>query len=119
MRKNYLKIIFVLILSLSPIRGFTNDDGNFFLKSCESDSEAYLIGFCQGYIRAAWTSLSIKSDGKEIGSLLGICDPNEAITEQITKVITLWMNNNPNKLHYPAFKIFVTAMQEGFPCEQQ
>lgn len=88
--------------------------GSDLLQKCESD-EVWNYAACDGYIMAiddyqetlvAWSNLDEPF----------FCAPAKASSSQLVKVVTKYLNEHPEKLHFGAGGLVANALQDAFPC---
>ena len=87
--------------------------GSELLQKCESDS-ATKYNLCAGYVIAvsdvreemAWLEVAPKT----------ICVPDSALSGQLVKVVTKYLNENPEQLHNGAGGLVQAALFSAFPC---
>ena len=46
------------------------------------------------------------------------CEPDGFLVGEAVKIFNTYMQTHPEQLDLPAIALFVTAMQEAFPCRQ-
>lgn len=46
------------------------------------------------------------------------CPPRNVIASQIIKVVSKYLNNNPESLHFSAKSLVEEALKESFPCKK-
>lgn len=86
--------------------------GSRLLEMCSAD-ESGNQSYCLGYIAAMADTFSCDSP------LMGFSwKPSSRITNgQLVKVVTKWMNDHPENLHYSASSLVANALQDAFPCQ--
>ena len=102
--------VMLLLSAQSQAAFYTGSD---LLQRCESDS-AVRYGACLGYIMAvvdvrenlAWLEVFPKT----------ICAPESASSGQLVKVVTKYLNENPEQLHNSAGGSVQNALFSAFPC---
>ena len=53
----------------------------------------------------------------EISKSLDLCIPEGVSPEQLKKVVINWLEKNPGELHKPLTGVFISSMQQTFPCK--
>ena len=102
----------MLLLSAQSQAGFY--DGSKLLQRCESDSAAE-NGACLGYIVGIIDSQTILVGWSDLDEP-HFCNPDRATAGQLVKVVTKFLNENPEKLHLEAAGAVTYALYEAFPC---
>jgi hypothetical protein len=46
------------------------------------------------------------------------CNPGNVTPGQIFKIVSKYLNNNPENLHFSADSLVVQALKEAFPCKK-
>ena len=87
-------------------------DGSKLLQLCESDS-AGECGACVGYIVGIVDSHDTMVKVTEVPMF---CQPENATAGQLVKVVTKYLNEHPEDLHYSASSEVYGALMEAFPC---
>jgi len=104
-------IMFLLLVLYSGVTVPDYLDGNKLLSQCESKINA-AKGTCLGYI----TGVADASHGRTLADAY-YCKPKKVSVGQLNKIVTKYLNNNPEKLHLAAFPLVQLALLEAFPCE--
>ena len=118
------KLLLAIVLSVSMQPGASRaefGDGNHMLKACVAsiaaiesrDSNPVLAGQCLGFVHAAKSILAFW-EYDETGY---VCIPESVSNGQVIRVYVKWLNEHPERLHELDALLFITAMQESFPCE--
>ena len=110
----------MLLLSAQSQAGIYNgsdllqENGSYLLQECESDSAAK-YNTCVRYI------MGIHDDQDTLlkRSFLDepyFCVPDSAISGQLVKVVTNYLNEHPERLHLSAGSTVSSALRDAFPC---
>lgn len=69
---------------------------------------------CISYISGAHDMLRMLSDGLKINV---ICTPRDGLSnDQLIRVVTKWIEKNPERMHESARMAILSALAEAFPC---
>ena len=101
-------------LSAQSQAGFTFLNGSQLLQKCESDSNA-AYETCSGFILGIH-DYNEALVGLEILPTKTFCAPLDATAGQLVKVVTKYLNEHPENLHYAAGSEVPVALMEAFPC---
>jgi len=94
-----------VLLRLNRRSGGTQLSGADLLKVCTiADSE--WIGFCNGYLQAAFDA----TGGK------GICAPKGVTRNQLFDIIIPKLKNSPDLLELNATSVIDAVLRQAFPC---
>jgi hypothetical protein len=85
--------------------------GNEIYQSCKDSDKNEKWGFCVGYVVGVFEQAR---DSKE-----KICVPPKATESQLGRVVTKWLEKNPDKLHFSASSLVRTALIDAFPCNEK
>jgi hypothetical protein len=107
---NSLRILFVLAATLISSQA-NAISGNELAQSCRGQEENSRWGFCVGYV------VGVIDQSRE--SEPPLCVPAEAIQSQVARVVTKWIEANPDKLHFSANSLVYAALNESFTCRRQ
>jgi Rap1a immunity proteins len=101
----------LLLVSL-PASGFIT--GNDLLGWCEGHGETdaqcrfYIIGVADAHA----------ADSGTHGFAKGFCIPQEVKASQLQLVVTKWLKEHNQDLHFSAASLLLAALRQGFPCER-
>lgn len=120
MRINVITYIAVLsVLSFNSAKAEADTfSGNYYYKSCRDVSwstvpktmlDAMQTGDCIGAIKSLMYFTNVMAKGL-------ICVPDTATTSQIAKVVTAYMDNNPDIMHENFIKLSIMAVGEAWAC---
>ena len=105
--KKLFTLAILMILSLPVVAATNFVVGNDLLKYCESSHQ----DACRAYVSGVSDASQGKTwDGGEY------CLPDKIIIGQAVKVVTKYLNDHPEKLHYSASSLVHDAFLEAFPC---
>jgi len=117
-----ITILLLVFINASPVYA-DNASGSDYLKSCNlwlepysnfqkmSDSERLEVSRCKG----ALDILLFLG----LGQTAGMCIPNGVYYDQLARVITTYLNKNPEKLHHPFSFLALEAIQAAWPCDKK
>jgi len=104
-------VMFLLLVLYSGIAFAGFFDGNKLLEDCESSNAIESVA-CIVYIAGVSDASQEKTwDG------LSYCTPDNAAIKQYMKIVTKYLNEYPERLHYSAYTLVQSALLEAFPCE--
>jgi hypothetical protein len=115
------QIILLCCLVLLPAQGFGRafKTGNILLEECEEflNEHGHVAKglLCSSYIAGI-------SDFHNLNTIAGLpnayqwCLP-DVNKGQLVRVVTKWLLENPDKLHFGAAGLVGSALEEAFPCE--
>ena len=66
------------------------------------------MGVYLGYIRASYEFIGMIDKQA--------CIPDAAEINQFARIVGRYMEQNPNRLHEPAFTIVIESLRQAFPC---
>ena len=114
-KASIFSVIFVFMSSASGYCGFI--DGNSLLRSCttEKQDETYY----QQNASCLYYTLAIADSSKCGTAVNGYSwqPQKNVIASQLTKVVTKWLLQHPEELHYSANGLVGAALQNAFPCK--
>lgn len=90
--------------------------GDKLLENCrevETRSEAFNTGVCAGYVTAVADAMALPVVGG-----LRACIPIGVTTRQIVAVVTKYLRDHPEELHYSANSTATLALRMAFPCSK-
>jgi hypothetical protein len=89
-------------------------DNKSYQDTCDAD-------YCTGFVVSASAGyLYIRALGDRFnGRAQRKCIPDGVTTGQEVRVFVKWLEAHPEKLHDEAFFLFLDAMKDAFPCENQ
>ena len=117
--KPITKLILILLLTFTVVpTNAGNLTGNELLEHCgvggkKEDPIHYFQyrAYCTGYIEGV-------TDGIYYTQTINLfCVPNKVTVGQIMKVVTKYLNENPQRLHENYVPLILSAMREAFPCK--
>lgn len=110
--KHVLAIALVAVCSVAQAEGGVT--GIQLKADCAGDPPGglYCMGLAQG-IRWGVTLQSL-FDG-QVGLF---CTPEEVTTEQLRDVVSKYLNDHPEELHFRAEPLVVSALAKAFPCSK-
>jgi hypothetical protein len=73
-------------------------------------------GYCTGLVTGLMTKANSPS-GVPVGS--AICEPSGVTVRQAILVVIKYMNDNPQQLHEPLYKVALLALANAWPCTRQ
>ena len=85
--------------------------GNELLANCGSEIP-YMRGVCLGYI----LGVDDRGWGKTHGGL-SYCTPKGLTANQLQKIVSKYLNDHPEELHYTADVLVGKALLKAFPCK--
>ena len=83
--------------------------GNNFISRCDPAPDAWIDGFCRGYIAGL----------SEPGPLLAAapnCPPKGATYGQDYLIVVKYIHNHPEEMHKQTSVLVLEALREAFPC---
>ena len=104
--------VMLLLSAQSQAKAFYSGSG--LLERCEGDSAAK-YNTCVGYIMG----IHDHQDTLLKRSILDepyFCVPDSAISGQLVKVVTNYLNEHPERLHLSAGSTVSSALRDAFPC---
>ena len=84
--------------------------GNDLMEWCDSEAT---VDWCSAYVMG----VADVTDQKILNETGDGCFPQNASGDQVRKVVTKWMDDNPQYLHMGADILVHNAIVEGFTCE--
>ncbi len=96
------------------------ESGNELFSHCSAaENNHWERGLCASNVGSVVETLSaMKLKGWELSPLVNFC-PAAGIPEQkIIEVVTEWLRENPQQLHYDASILVMIALAENWPCEE-
>jgi hypothetical protein len=107
-------IVFAALLSASGAWAeFVN--GSALLEKCNSE-DAYYEGRCLGYISGIYGTLYTLPEWKGFDEI--VCVPPKASLRQLQKVVVMYLESHPEKLHLTASSLTLNAIGSAFPCRE-
>jgi hypothetical protein len=115
-------VILLTLLLYLPVSNAS--DGNELLGYCKSAIELFDAGhtkdesgasFCIGYVIAAKETLSVASMAST-DLKIRACIPDGVTGVQGVRVVTKYLENNPEALHERMLTLTIVALREAFPC---
>ena len=140
MKKLLTFIIFALIAAASRADNLSISSGNDLLHDCtisiqiadtsysdfytikSSDfiSGTHCLGFIEGIMNSnAVIGSSILKDNKLSSSSLSVlffCNPSNVTASQAVRIVTKYMQDNPDQLNKYAVILVIDAMRKAYPC---
>jgi hypothetical protein len=124
--KKIILAIAILFMAGSP-KASAADTGSILLQKCRAAeqtrmtaSESSDYSYCVGYITGVLDGLLLNQRTiDEFGKIPTkfICIPAEGIDiDQMVLIVTKFLKDNPEKLHYEAGILIRNAMVKAFPC---
>ena len=95
--------------SISPDAADVMSSGNNFISRCDPAPDAWIDGFCRGYIAGL----------SEPGPLLAAapnCPPKGVTYGQDYLIVVKYIHNHPEQMHKQTSVLVLEALQEAFPC---
>jgi hypothetical protein len=80
------------------------------------ESDGADMAFCYGYIRGLADSTRFAVELTD-ETTLWACIPQEASTSQLRKVAVKYIDEHPDKLHFPTSVVLSLAFLDSFPCK--
>lgn len=103
----------VVTLSISMGSSATLFTGNDLQPYCADQDDTFMFAQCLAYIR-----------GVDDGYLIGLskqvklyCIPDNVTLGQTAKIVSKFLEENPEHLHQPAQSLVYAALYIAFPCE--
>ena len=107
-------IIVIMLLASANVSAQSFVTGHSLSENCnatESSSAFNLqIAECRGYI--AGVNDAMLKEGI-------FCTPIKATLGQLRPVVTRWLNEHPESLHFPASSLVQIALAKAFPCPEK
>lgn len=76
--------------------------------------EKHKLSYCSGLIKGVLLQgLQQEKENKSF------CPPDNVSIEQVIRVVTKDLNNNPERLHESDIVLVWLSLKKGFPCEKQ
>jgi hypothetical protein len=72
----------------------------------ETGKNPVLQGYCRGVVQGLLS----------FGDLVGICRPNQASIAQAARVVTLYIDQRPAKIHEDFTDLALEALRHAWPC---
>ena len=121
-----MKYLLTIVLLFSfnqarAVQGYGYVSGNMMLEVCEmylGDATAVNIARgneCVGYLAGITGAHRVFVDWKLMER--GWCLPKDVEIKQLARVVTKYLQENPQELHLDAGGLVVTAIGIAFPCE--
>lgn len=110
--KNIKATLLTVILMCLPLAALADfRSGNGLLEDCQTPEGMPSRLVCSSYI------LTIV-DVLRYDDVVGIrsCVPTQATTQQVTDVVTQYLQQHPELRHYGAVALVARALSESFPC---
>jgi hypothetical protein len=100
-----------LVLLAQPGTAFAQTSANYVMTGCrelskEAGTAPVLQGHCGGVVDAILS----------FGPLLGVCAPKGATAAQGVKVVTLYIDQRPERMHEGFANLAREALQQAWPC---
>lgn len=122
--KNKILAIFTVLMFITPVSCLA--DGNWLLEHCSAallidsgqtpdDASAVTkaVG-CVGFIRGIRDTATIYQSMSKDNML--VCIPDETRTDQLTKVIVKFLQDNPQHLNRNEAILALRALKDAYPC---
>jgi hypothetical protein len=112
--KKILMLLVLMIFAECSYAGFTsgNDLAKWMVEYEKSDNDntisMYAAGQYDGYLMGI----------ADITNRISWCNPGNVTHGQMFKIVSKYLHNNPEKLHFDAYSLVTQALKEAFPCKK-
>ncbi len=110
-------VVFFWFLGGAPVQAETIEDynGAYVLDHCTNEKDAFVRGFCLGYIRSL---VDVVFDVEVYMVEKPRFCLGESPLKEWRKAILDWLRQDPGRLDLSARKVVLHALAEKFPCPQ-
>lgn len=125
--KATLLVAFLMLISCSCFAQF-DGDSNQLLRECKAEirlldgqstsaGESLQASDCAGFVRGAVDAYMIMKslDPKSVD----ICTQDNVTVGELIRVVSRYMDEHPQQLHFPAAVTIYNAMHTAFPCNKK
>jgi hypothetical protein len=112
----------VLFMGVPANSELPPSNGNELIENCKEaikgDSDDFFkSGWCYGFLQGASEMFVM---AKILGQLPpSYCMPAEVTEKQAVRIVMKYLQNHPEKLHYPRTNLVYRALAQAFPCDTQ
>ena len=103
-----LALVVTLSISMGSAAFFTGED---LQNSCLNQYS----GVCSSFVRGVHSGLTLSQEFLKMSP--HYCSPENMTVTQAVKIISKFLEENPEDLHQPAESIVYVALAKAFPCE--
>jgi len=85
-----------------------------------TDSPSYASGVCIGFVSGVLESHTlwmVVDAAQKRTHPTSFCIPDEVTETQILRVFLKYLDEHPEKLHYPAVVMLIESVRHAFPCK--
>jgi hypothetical protein len=114
MMKNILMLFVLMMFAECSYAGFKNGNtlAEWMVEYEKSDNDnskdPFMVALYDGYVTGVADTLYD----------ISWCSPGNITIGQVLKIVSKYLNNNPQNLHSSAYSLVEQALKEAFPCKK-